>query len=71
MTDPEPSEPEFSVTFERVLDEALNSRQIRHALERATGALNREQLRTRTLQARMAIAAAAASSIRTIAKRGL
>ncbi|MFF2512854.1 hypothetical protein [Streptomyces sp. NPDC058086] len=63
MADPEPSGADIgyiSVTFERVLDQALNSRRISDALERSAGTLNREQLRTRALRERAAIAAVAA-----------
>ncbi|MFJ1605457.1 hypothetical protein ACIOHS_19110 [Streptomyces sp. NPDC088253] len=63
MAEPEPSGADIgyiSVTFERVLDQALNSRRISDALERSAGTLNREQLRTRALRERAAIAAAAA-----------
>lgn len=61
MPDPEPSRADISVTFERVLDQALNSRQIRDVLERSARTLNREQLRTGALRERAAIAAAAAA----------
>ncbi|MER5543882.1 hypothetical protein ACWDBD_28290 [Streptomyces sp. NPDC001118] len=47
------------MTFGRVLDQALNSQQVLDALERSGGVLNREQLRTRALQARAEIAGAA------------
>jgi hypothetical protein len=63
MTEPEPSGADIgyiSVTFERVLDQALNSGRISDALERSAGTLNREQLRTRALRERAAIAAVAA-----------
>ncbi|MFK0023681.1 hypothetical protein [Streptomyces sp. NPDC090798] len=63
MAEPEPSGADIGyigVTFERVLDQALNSRRISDALERSAGTLNREQLRTRALRERAAIAAAAA-----------
>ncbi|QIY72339.1 hypothetical protein HEP84_27535 [Streptomyces sp. RLB1-33] len=63
MAEPEPSGADIgyiSVTFERVLDQALNSRRISDALERSAGTLNREQLRTRALRERAAIAAVAA-----------
>ncbi|MFD8214963.1 hypothetical protein ACFV2U_14800 [Streptomyces sp. NPDC059697] len=63
MAEPEPSGADIgyiSVTFERVLDQALNSRRISEALERSAGTLNREQLRTRALRERAAIAAVAA-----------
>ncbi|MFD7609169.1 hypothetical protein ACFWAN_54290 [Streptomyces mirabilis] len=60
MPDPEPSGGESSATFERFLDQALNSEQVRDALDRCGGALNREQLRTKALESRTAIAAAVA-----------
>ncbi|WP_159039636.1 hypothetical protein [Streptomyces sp. TP-A0356] len=59
MLDPEPSEPDIRVAFDRVLDRALNSQQVTDALDRSGGSLNREQLRTRALEARTAIVAAA------------
>ncbi|MFF7883553.1 hypothetical protein ACH40F_22070 [Streptomyces sp. NPDC020794] len=67
MAEPEPSGADInyiSVTFERVLDQALNSRRISDALERSAGTLNREQLRTRALRERTAIAAVAAVEYR-------
>ncbi|ANP48545.1 hypothetical protein AVL59_02220 [Streptomyces griseochromogenes] len=48
------------MVFERVLDQALDSRQVLDALDRAGGAFSREQLRTRALRARTAITAAVA-----------
>ncbi|WP_369393812.1 hypothetical protein AB5J72_44350 [Streptomyces sp. CG1] len=56
MQGPELSEAEINTTFGRVLDKALNSQQVLDALERSGGAFNREQLRTRALQARAEIA---------------
>ncbi|MFJ9683137.1 hypothetical protein ACIRP2_34600 [Streptomyces sp. NPDC101194] len=50
--------------FERILDQALNSPTIQEERRRAPGALNNEQLRTRALGARTAIAASAASEYR-------
>ncbi|MGV9274849.1 hypothetical protein [Streptomyces griseosporeus] len=61
MTDAGPPVRETGAVFERVLDEALDCRQIRDALDRAGGALSREQLRSRARQARPAITAAAAA----------
>lgn len=60
MTHAGPSASEIGVVFERVLDQALDSRQVLDALDRAGGAFGREQLRTRALQARTAITAAVA-----------
>ncbi|MEU6017685.1 hypothetical protein ABZ826_27685 [Streptomyces sp. NPDC047515] len=50
--------------FERILDQALNSPTIQEQRRRAPGALHNEQLRTRALGARTAIAASAASEYR-------
>ena len=47
------------MTFDRTLDEVLNSQQVADALDRSGGILNREQLCTRALHARAAIADAA------------
>lgn len=65
MQGPESSEAEIDVTFGRVLDEALKSQQVTEALGRSGAVLNREQLRTRALQARAEIAGAAAIEYRT------
>ncbi|WP_159046370.1 hypothetical protein [Streptomyces sp. MMG1121] len=51
------------MTFERALDKALNSQQVKDALDRSA-ALDREQLRTRALRARAAITGAAAVEYR-------
>ncbi|MER6122992.1 hypothetical protein ABT173_09965 [Streptomyces sp. NPDC001795] len=64
MADPETSGPEIGVTYERLLDQALSSWQVREALDRAAGVLDREQLRTRALQARTAVVATAAIEYR-------
>lgn len=61
MTDAGPPVRETGAVFERVLDEALDCRQVRAALDRAGGALSRDQLRSRARQARPAITAAAAA----------
>ncbi|MFE7855719.1 hypothetical protein [Streptomyces sp. NPDC057403] len=55
---------EVTATFERVLEHALHSRQVTDTLRRPGGTLDREQLRTRALQARDDIAAAAAVEYR-------
>ncbi|MFF7753783.1 hypothetical protein ACFZCP_32150 [Streptomyces sp. NPDC007971] len=60
MTDVGPSVREVGVVFERMLDQALNSQQVRDALDRAAGVFSREQLRTRAQEARTAITAAVA-----------
>ncbi|MEU9990174.1 hypothetical protein AB0E10_25910 [Streptomyces sp. NPDC048045] len=60
MTDAGPSGREVGVVFERMLDQALNSQQVRDALDRAAGVFSREQLRTRAQEARTAITAAVA-----------
>jgi hypothetical protein len=63
MAEAEPSRADIGridVIFERVLDQALNSRPVSDALERSAGTLDREQLRTRALRERAAIVAAAA-----------
>ncbi|MFJ1546449.1 hypothetical protein [Streptomyces sp. NPDC088246] len=51
--------------FERILDHALKSPAIQEERHRTPRALNNEQLRTRALGARTAIAASAASEYRT------
>ncbi|MFE2263618.1 hypothetical protein [Streptomyces griseosporeus] len=61
MTDACPPVRETGAVFERVLDEALDCRRVRDALDRAGGALSREQLRSRARQAQPAITAAAAA----------
>ncbi|POX55769.1 hypothetical protein C3489_09310 [Streptomyces sp. Ru71] len=60
--------PEIAAVFERVLDQALDSRQVRDALDRANGVLDREQLRIRAVGARTAITAAAAVEYRQYAE---
>lgn len=60
MPDPELSGVDDGVSFEQILDRALNSGRVREALDRTGEALDREQLRTQALQARAAIAEAAA-----------
>lgn len=50
---------EDGVDFERVLDRALNSVEIRTALSRTAGAVSAEQLRTRALQVSTEISASA------------
>ncbi|MFE5735562.1 hypothetical protein [Streptomyces celluloflavus] len=47
--------------FERILDRALSSQEIKDAVRRTAGALNAEQLRTQALRARADIAAAASA----------
>ncbi|MEU8976094.1 hypothetical protein AB0D11_44175 [Streptomyces monashensis] len=64
MQGPGSSEAEINATFGRVLDRALNSRELLEALEHSDGVLNREQLRTRALQARGEIVGAAAAEHR-------
>jgi hypothetical protein len=64
MAEPDPAEAEVNTAFERVLNRALNSQQIRVALDSCGGILRREQLRTRALEARDTIAAAAAVEYR-------
>ncbi|MCW7946048.1 hypothetical protein AAW14_29630 [Streptomyces hygroscopicus] len=59
MLDPAPSQSEVRAAFDWVLDRALDSQQVADALQGSGGSLNREQLRTRALEARTAIVAAA------------
>ncbi|MCH0564601.1 MULTISPECIES: hypothetical protein [unclassified Streptomyces] len=60
MTEAGPSVREIGVVFERVLDQALDTQQVRDALARSGGAPGREQLRRRARQARTAITSTAA-----------
>jgi len=64
MQGPEPSEAEFTGAFERLLDEALHSRQVRDALDSLDGTLDHGGLRTRALLARTVIAASAGAECR-------
>ncbi|WEO96035.1 hypothetical protein A6P39_019445 [Streptomyces sp. FXJ1.172] len=66
MQAPELPEAEVHATFERLLEEALRCRQVTDALHRPGGRLDRAQLRTRALQARDDIAAAAAVEYRQL-----
>ncbi|MEU0442036.1 hypothetical protein ABZ202_20115 [Streptomyces sp. NPDC006186] len=59
MSEAGPPMRETGAVFERVLDRALDCRQVRDALDRAQGALSREHLRRRARQARSAISEAA------------
>ncbi|MFE7855721.1 hypothetical protein [Streptomyces sp. NPDC057403] len=60
MRAPELTEAEVRATFERLLEQGLQSRQVTDALRRPGGTLDRGRLRARALQARDDIVAAAA-----------
>jgi len=64
MQGPEPSEAEFADAFERLLDEALHSRQVRDVLDCLDGTLDRGELRTRALLARAVIVSSAGAEYR-------
>ncbi|MGW3172606.1 hypothetical protein [Streptomyces sp. NPDC001153] len=64
MGAPELPEAEIHATFERLLEEGLQSPQVADALRRPGGTLDRGRLRTRALQARDDILAAAAVEYR-------
>ncbi|KPI05308.1 hypothetical protein OK074_0446 [Actinobacteria bacterium OK074] len=64
MPDPEPAGPTTGTDFERILDQALDTEQVRESLARTAGAPDRARLRARALAARAAITAAAAVEYR-------
>lgn len=66
MRAPELTETEVHAAFERLLEQALRSRQVTDALRRPGGTLDRARLRTRALQARDDIVAAAAVEYREL-----
>ncbi|MEV0979750.1 hypothetical protein [Streptomyces sp. NPDC049915] len=68
MTCGGPPAPELAVVFERVLDRALECGPVRDALDRAAGAVDREELRNRAVRERTAIAAAAEAEYRDYAR---
>ncbi|MFB6569054.1 hypothetical protein [Streptomyces noursei] len=57
-----------TTAFERTVDQALNSPEVRSALSRTAGALNAEQLRSAAFDARDALAAAAAAEHRELVR---
>ncbi|MET7569422.1 hypothetical protein ABZT04_13080 [Streptomyces sp. NPDC005492] len=70
MPDPEHSEADVAVAFERVLDRALDSGQVRDAWDRSPATLDREELRGQVLQARTAISEAVAVEYRAHLEAG-
>ncbi|MFE6691986.1 hypothetical protein ACFVFQ_36645 [Streptomyces sp. NPDC057743] len=57
-----------ALAFERTLDQALNSPDLRAALSHTTGSVNAEQLRSAALRSRDTLAAAAAAEYRELVR---
>ncbi|MEV6482109.1 hypothetical protein [Streptomyces sp. NPDC051576] len=70
MPEPELSEADVDVAFERVLDRALDSGRVRDAWDRSRAPLDREELRGQVLQARTDIAEAVAVEYRAHLEAG-